>query len=83
MHKSAAAKHIVLAQDQQHREILHVGAGEVVQTDFEHVQNDVGGDDVELGKIGEERYVAHADFRKLLHNVLLALKIPELFIQLK
>ena len=68
---------------QQHCEILHVGAGEIVQTDLEHVQNDVGGNDVKLGEIGEERYVAHADFGKLLHNVLLALEIPELFIQLK
>ena len=58
---------------QQHREVLDVCPGEVVQAHFEHVQDDVRRYDAELRKIGEEGDVAHADFCELLHDILLAL----------
>lgn len=67
---------------QEHREVLNVRPGEVVQADLEHVQDDVRWDNAELGEVRQESDVTHADFRQLLHNVLFPLEVPELIVQL-
>ena len=67
---------------EQHGEVLHIRAREVVKADFEHVQDDMWRDDAELGQVGQEGDVAHPDFRELLDDVLLALQVPELLVQL-
>lgn len=47
------------------------------------MQDDVRGYNPELGEVRQERDVPEPNFRELLDDVLLALQIPELLIQLR
>ena len=67
---------------EEHSQILDIRAGKVVEADLEHVENDVCGDNAEFREISKECDIAHPDFGQLLHDVLLALQVSELFIQL-
>ena len=42
---------------EQERNVLNVRAGEVIQADLEHMQNDMRWDDPEFGEVRQESYV--------------------------
>lgn len=51
------------ASFEEHSKIFHVRPGEVIQADFEHVQDDMRRDDAKLCQVREESDVAQPHFR--------------------
>ena len=56
---------------------------EVVQANLEHVQDDMRRDNPELRQVRDEGQILQSNFGQLNDNLLLALEVPKLFIQLQ
>lgn len=52
-----APKQVSTATFQQPCNILDIGSGEAIQTDFEHVEDQMRGHDSKLREVGQERDV--------------------------
>ena len=68
---------------EQDGKVVDVCAMEVVQANLEHVQDDMRRDNPELRQVRDEGQILQSNFGQLNDNLLLALEVPKLFIQLQ